>query len=170
MSRLLLISCSATKRPNTPGVFGMAAIDRYDGPKYRVVRKALAEGGREPPTIRILSAALGLIGPDEPIADYNLELTPKSRDVLAACRYRRGDIAAQVAQADDVFVMAGGHYTQVLQAWCPSASRSWIYATGAPGQRLQMLAAWLRTSHEINEAEQLADIEADAEFFSKRSR
>lgn len=134
MRRLLLISCSATKRE---GAGVMPALTRYDGPKFRVLRKALAEG-IDPPTIRILSALYGIIPPDYPITEYDVELTDKNRALS------RGDINIVVSDADDVFVMAGGYYTAILRLWCPAASSSWRYASGAPGQRLQQLGQWLR--------------------------
>jgi hypothetical protein len=143
MTRLLLVSCSATKRAG----LSLPALERYDGPKYRVLRRALADG-IEPLTVRILSAAYGLIGPEHEIANYNLELMPKSAGVLARCPWRRGDIVGQVERADDVFVMAGGLYLDVLRQWCPASASSWRTATGAPGQRLQQLGQWLRNTNQ----------------------
>jgi hypothetical protein len=139
MNRLLLISCSATKREGV----SLPAIERYDGPKYRVLRKALAEG-IEPPVIRILSAAYGLIEPEHEIANYDLELAPKQSDVLARCPWRRGDITTQARLADDVFVMAGGLYLSVFEQWCPASYPTWRIASGAPGERLRQLGLWLR--------------------------
>lgn len=141
MKRLLLISCSATKRQG----LALPAIERYNGPKFRVLRKALAEG-IEPPTIRILSALYGLIGPEREIPNYNLELTPKSAGSMAWCIWGRGDILERVLEAEDVFVMAGGLYRKVLEQWVQHPPMPWKYAAGAPGERLQQLGQWLRQS------------------------
>lgn len=136
--KLLLISCSATKRQ---GELTLPAIERYDGPKFRVLRKALA-GDIEPLTVRILSAAKGMIGPEFPLEHYDMELTPKSRDRLVMSPAHRAGFAALVAAHDDVFVMAGGLYLTVLDAWHPGRP-AWRVATGAPGQRLNQLKTWL---------------------------
>lgn len=139
--RLLLISCSATKRE---GGLTLPAIERYDGPQYKVLRKALAEG-IEPVTVRILSAVYGLIPPDYDLPVYDAKFTTKSAWAMATNKWVRGDFAAQLAQADDVFVMAGGLYLGVLNSWAPARRTvPWILATGAPGQRLHMLSQWLR--------------------------
>jgi hypothetical protein len=141
MSRLLLISCSATKRE---GGLTLPAIERYDGPQYKVLRKALAEG-IEPPCIRILSAAYGLIPPDYDLPVYDAKFTPKSADVMASNLWVRADLVVQLAQAESVFVMMGGLYLTVLNRWAPARRTvPWILATGAPGQRLHMLSQWLR--------------------------
>jgi hypothetical protein len=69
-----VLGCSQTKR-ETPGL--LPAIDRYDGPPYRVLRNYLRE--REWPanlSVAILSAEYGLVGGFTGIADYNTRMTP----------------------------------------------------------------------------------------------
>lgn len=144
MKRLLLISCSATKREGA----SLPAIARYDGPKFRVLRKALAEG-IDPPTIRILSACYGLIEPDRIIDNYNLELSPRMVPMFRQVRTYRGDFDQAVLAADDIFVMAGGLYCEIIDLWLaeappPTKPTRWRVCYGAPGQRLQQLGAWLR--------------------------
>lgn len=138
--RLLLISCSATK---CGGPLTMPAIERYDGPKFRVLRKFLAEAGADVPDIRILSAAHGLIAADYPLANYNVELGKKSADVMASSRIHSAGFAELCAGYDEVFVMAGGLYVQVLQRWAPKNGH-WKLSAGRPGERLQQFGRWLR--------------------------
>lgn len=137
--RLLVISCSATKKG---GPLTMPALERYDGPKFRVLRKFLAEGG-EAPEIRILSAAHGLISADYDLHDYNIELTKKSAYFMGTCQRQGREFAKLAAQYDEVFVMGGGLYAQVLRLWCPK-HRNWKESAGRPGERLQQFGRWLR--------------------------
>ena len=58
VDRLLILSCSQRK---APAKGRLPAIDRYDGPAFRVLRKYLREGPAEVPTVLILSAKYGLI-------------------------------------------------------------------------------------------------------------
>ena len=139
MKRLLLISCSATKREG----ISLPAVRRYDGPKYRVLRKALAEG-IEPPVIRILSAAYGIIKPEHPTAHYDIPLSRGRADELHFDGYWRGDFDARTLEADEVFVMAGGLYLELLLSWRRPWAGRWLIASGAPGERLRQLGLWLR--------------------------
>ena len=72
---LLILGCSATKRHDA-GL--LPALHRYDGPLYRIIRRALAERPQLAArlTIRILSAEYGLISADTPIPDYDRRMTP----------------------------------------------------------------------------------------------
>jgi hypothetical protein len=71
--RLLILACSQRKRPDE-GL--LPAVERYDGPTFRVLRRFLREGISEPPDVLILSAEHGLIPQDLPIAAYDRKMTP----------------------------------------------------------------------------------------------
>jgi hypothetical protein len=81
MTALLIIACSATKRHDAGG---LPAIDRYDGPAFRVLRKALREraGLSDALGIRILSAEFGLIGPWIHIPNYDRRMTAERAQEL----------------------------------------------------------------------------------------
>lgn len=81
--RLLIMACSSRKSP----AFGLLpAIERYDGVAFRVVKRLLRIVQFPPDVdVMILSAKYGLIGQDEPIGDYDLQMTPE----LAWSRPRR---------------------------------------------------------------------------------
>lgn len=86
MSRhLLVLGCSQTKR-ETSGE--LPAIDRYDGPSYRVLRGFLREHAwPEELSVAVLSAKYGLFGALKPIVHYEARMQPA--DVLEhkdACR------------------------------------------------------------------------------------
>jgi cytoplasmic iron level regulating protein YaaA (DUF328/UPF0246 family) len=72
MNRLLIVACSARKK-RLPEL--APAIERYDGPLFRVLRKFLRENLYQAPEILILSAKFGLIGPSELIPEYDCRLT-----------------------------------------------------------------------------------------------
>ena len=62
MTRLLILSCSKAKRADC-GL--LPAIDRYDGPFFRVLRRYLRQQPADPPVVHILSAEFGLIPADD---------------------------------------------------------------------------------------------------------
>src|SRR5919199_6232989 len=70
--RLLILACSRCKRPDR-GL--LLAVERYDGPAFRVLRRFLREGQSEAPDVRVLSAEHGLISHDLPIANYDKIMT-----------------------------------------------------------------------------------------------
>lgn len=135
--RLLLISCSDTKT-KTPGA--TPAILRYDGPKYRVLRRALEGGRLADLRIRILSGKHGWISADTPISDYD-HLAGRSQ-ILAHCAWGRAKSTyAAIDMASDIFVMAGEPYVDGIRHMLTGSPAT--FATGAPGQRLKRLKEWL---------------------------
>ncbi len=73
-SRLLILSCSQRKR-REPDL--LPAIERYDGPAFRVLRRFLRErpNGAEHLHVRILSADYGLISSEHPTVHYDQIMT-----------------------------------------------------------------------------------------------
>lgn len=136
---LLILGCSATKRLDADL---MPALQRYDGPMYRVLRKALRErdGLAERLKICILSAKFGLIAADTPIPDYNLQMT----EMIA--RTIRSSVQAQaMAQFDGQrlpgLVVCGKRYHAALPAeiWHEGMHRTF----GGIGCQLAQLKTWL---------------------------
>jgi hypothetical protein len=82
MNNLLIMACSARKRP---AEVPMEALERYDGPSWRIVRSALRErpGIRERLVIWALSAEFGLVPASQPIPCYNRTLDPRRATTLA---------------------------------------------------------------------------------------
>src|SRR5205809_655479 len=81
MSRLLVLSCSLKKRAD-PGV--LPAIERYDGPCFRVLRRYLRGSPAAVPEVRLLSAEYGLLRPDELLPVYDRRMTASRSRELAA--------------------------------------------------------------------------------------
>lgn len=70
MARLLVLACSATKRPDPHSI---PALARYDGPLWRTLRAADPEGRRA--RVAFLSALYVFRDAATPIADYDARLT-----------------------------------------------------------------------------------------------
>ncbi len=79
MSRLLVLACSAIKRPD-PGY--IPVIDRYDGPLWRTLRTADPAGARA--KVAVLSALHGFRAASTPIDLYNVRLTRDLADRMIA--------------------------------------------------------------------------------------
>src|SRR3954451_6313263 len=77
--RFLVLSC--TRRKRTDGGL-LRAVDRYDGPTFRVLRRYLAAEPSSPPVIFILSSEHGLIDSEHQIAYYDRAMTLERADQL----------------------------------------------------------------------------------------
>lgn len=71
MPRVLILPCSKRKK-NTP--VKLPAIERYDGPFYKILRKYLKTNAEHDLTTYILSSKYGLILAQVPILNYNQKM------------------------------------------------------------------------------------------------
>ena len=135
--RLLILACSQRKRPASA-----PALELYDGPAYRVVRKALRNGVHDV-EVWILSAEHGLIPADQVVAPYDRRLT-RDRAVELAIPVSRVLAGLWQREWDDVYIEAGKLYQDLLSvAMTWSGSRPVRWSTGAIGKRMQALKKWL---------------------------
>jgi hypothetical protein len=140
MARLLILGCSQRKRADTAL---LPAIERYDGPSYRVLRGYLRQPGALPPDTWVLSAAFGLIPAAQPIPDYDHVMTPARADELAdATRAQLNRLLATRA-FDDVLVFAGRTYRQALGPLVRFPGVYVVAPDGRIGQKLAELHDWL---------------------------
>lgn len=139
--RLLILGCSATKRP-TPG--WIPAIDRYDGPLWQTLRSA--DPQRTLAKTAFLSARYGFGDATTPIQDYNLRLTEDLASKMVAggvnTRWPRpprprdpdtfGDSAAMAITSmsrfgddpfDEIALVGGSLYLTVMRAFLPEFTR-----------------------------------------------
>jgi hypothetical protein len=140
--RLLITACSATKRSDA-GL--LPAIDRYNGPSFRTLRKALRELAEERrPTVLILSGKFGLIESGKPIPNYDqrmtaslaVQLRSQVRSVLTAHLERRS--------YDETCINLGGDYLPALPDLESYAQLGRLTSThGGIGERLGQLKRWL---------------------------
>ena len=141
MNYLLIISCSQRKI-ETPGV--LPAVDRYDGPTYRTLRK-FCPGGIVPKNldVRIISAKYGLIHSHKPIGFYDQPMTSERADELRPhiCNELRF-ICTIIREYDQVFINLGKTYMRTLDGfhWGTIAT---MEASGGIGLKTQQMKAWL---------------------------
>ncbi len=142
MTRLLIISCSERKEPGTGP---LPAIDRYDGPAFRVLRKYLREVKPEALIVLILSAKYGLIVADRRIEDYDCRLTASSAARLRPKVLKVVKNVLDSGEWSSVGVCASKVYhiaLDGLSGMVPVGARLDLIE-GGQGPRLTNLRAWL---------------------------
>jgi hypothetical protein len=151
--RLLILGCSKAKTAHEGLV---PAIERYDGPAFRVLRRYLRE--RHDPALRILvlSAEYGIIAADAQIPRYDRRMT------LARARELQCRVSATLSRLlhesdmlpDDphhVFVVLGKAYREAVSDYVGEGGH-WLSdrcVSGPPGQRLAQLKTWLNAESPI---------------------
>ncbi|MDE0013903.1 MAG: peroxide stress protein YaaA [Candidatus Poribacteria bacterium] len=158
MNYLLIISCSQRK-VETDGL--LPAIDRYDGPTYRCLRKfrdANSDKKYPFPTnlrILILSAKFGLIHPETEIPAYDLRMTTERAEEI------RHEVKLDLYHClhfykiayggmDQVFINLGKTYMRTLDDfhWGTIAT---MEASGGIGLKTQQMKAWLERIFHLQE-------------------
>jgi hypothetical protein len=143
VDRLLILSCSQRKVSSKGR---LPAIERYDGPAFRVLRNYLREGAPGAPTVLILSAKYGLIKAGRTIPWYDHRLSGAAAERLrpAVLRTARRVLGSHAWRA--VGVCAGKEYQSALSGLAellPAGVRvEWL--AGGLGKRLAALRKWLR--------------------------
>lgn len=148
MNSLLIISCSQRKI-ESPGP--LAAINRYDGPAYRTLRK-LEREGRFPENLDvvIISAKYGLLHYEQPIENYDQCMTPKravelrpkiQADLEHLIWDARGYLFSRGAY-DEVFINLSKVYMSTLQGFHWGLIET-DEASGGIGQKTSQMKAWI---------------------------
>lgn len=111
MARLLVLACSATKRPDPDCI---PAIARYDGPLWRTLRATDPEGRAA--KVAFLSARYGFRDAATRIVDYDAGLTQDLADRMIAggVLTRCGNLAA----APPPSTPKGGGFVTIWQGGC----------------------------------------------------
>jgi len=141
--RLLLLGCTRRKRSVVSPV---PALEMYDGPTFRLVRRFLNEYPDHAPDIYVLSAKYGLIAASTLVVTYDKRL---STDHVADLRLSATEGLRQVLTARsylDVLLCMGRTYLGVF-SWDdqPVYGNSAIVAntSGSLGMQLVQLRRWL---------------------------
>lgn len=174
MSRTVILACSATKRHDTAE---LAAIARYDGPAWRVLRTNMTCAIAPP---FALSAEFGLISAYQEIPDYDRRMTPaRARELV--------DIVAEQIEAlirqgrlnpdRETLMFGGGAYRDCLEqartlAQCElNRGISISYTSGGIGDQLGQLKAFLISAPmpPIDAAEIQERLEARRRYSKRRT-
>jgi hypothetical protein len=145
MHRLLILSCSKRKRSN-PEL--LPAIERYDGPAFRLLRRFLQGQSPELLDIYILSAEFGLIPANQSIPDYDRQMTPQRTRELQLCVIEE---LTQVLSKSykELFIYMSRIYLQAMEGYDRlfSPELTIRVATGGLGKKLAELYSWLYKPH-----------------------
>jgi hypothetical protein len=142
VDRLLILSCSQRKIPRRGR---LRAIDRYDGPAFRVLRRYLRTCTDDSLTVLIFSAKYGLIDSRREIRWYDERLSPAR---AASLRSQVREAAATVLSSRHwraVGICAGKEYRSALEGTTeliPPGAELHVLAGGL-GRRLAALRDWL---------------------------
>jgi hypothetical protein len=150
MQRILIISCSQSKS-RSEGM--IPAIDRYDGPAFRVLRKYLREIPDPSLKVLILSAKYGLIQSSCPIPYYNRRLTRSGALAMKPDVEEKARQLMDLTRWSEIGLCAGRDYLVALEALVscrPKDVRLDLIGDGL-GIRLTRLKEWLRKSSMIED-------------------
>ena len=143
-SRLLILSCSRKKRSN-PG--SIPALERYDGPAFRVMNKFIRVCSSEVqlPDTYILSAKFGLISADKPIPHYDRRMTPQRVEELQQPTLNELKQILDEKQYQEFFISMGKDYLRVLDGYksLTSTDLDVTVSQGSIGYKLTELRNWL---------------------------
>lgn len=143
--RILLLSCSQQKREEPDQ---LPALERYDGPAFKVVRKFLREHPHEASllSIIILSAKFGLISADQSIPYYDQQMTPIRAQELRPQVHSILTPYIQDAQNRELYIHAGRAYLLTLRdyEYILTPRIEITVCEGTLGGRLTKLRNWLR--------------------------
>jgi hypothetical protein len=142
--RLLILSCSQRKRPDA---ILLPALERYDGPMFRVLRKFLRESPSKEfyPDVYILSAQFGLISSSQLIQDYDRHMTPQLASRLQPQVYAEFRSLLKHKQYEKSFISVGKNYAAALAGYekLLPAQMEVIISIGSRGRKQAELYDWL---------------------------
>ena len=139
MQRLLILACSRRKRPDK---LPLAAIERYDGPAFRVLKRYRRLIQDSALRVYILSAEFGLIATKKRIPLYDRRMTPERSDELQPSVAAAMRAAILRHQPAEIFICAGKTYLRALGCMATNGPRLSV-ARGGQGEKLTSLKAWL---------------------------
>jgi hypothetical protein len=148
---LVILGCGQRKRQTS---HLLPAIDRYDGPVFRVLRKHAREVPENATGTCILSARFGLIPGTLPIPPYDHLLTHNDCSALRTRVDTQLKRTFQEIQPQRVFVSVGLRYWSLLEGPLTREVHraNLVVANGGIGGRASQLAHWLRPGQSCNDA------------------
>lgn len=148
LASLAILGCSQRKRQTSRPV---PAIDRYDGPVFRVFRKHAKEAPENLTHACILSGRFGLVAGDSLIPRYNRQLSGSDGAALRRQVENQLKKTLDSVQPGRFFVSVGRYYWPLLEEALTREvpSESVFIATGGIGGRASQLAHWLRAGEQV---------------------
>lgn len=139
---LLVMSCSATKRPTAAGELVRFA-DLYDGPTWRQVKASQFPRSN----VAAISALYGFLEPGMAIETYDRKMDDKAMHRICYTSDHAWRLEQAIRQAGSAFIVGGALYRQlgrtVVQSWPDLADRV-TFASGSFLAQRKQLGAWLR--------------------------
>jgi len=140
---LVILGCSQRKRQTSRL---LPAIDRYDGPVFRVLRKHMLQAPDRSPDASILSARFGLISGEFLVPRYERRLRDDDWTLLSSRVEKQLKQTLDDVQPDRLFVSVGCQYWTLIETpllrEVPIAKL--LIAAGGIGGRASQLAHWLQ--------------------------
>lgn len=141
---MLILGCSQTKRPDP---LPLDAIDRYNGPLFRVLRSALKGWPelRRDVDVFVLSAKHGLIpGRNVPIENYDQRMTPERARELELWVSAGVISHFETYDYQEILICAGKVYHLALATALERLPESRVTrTTGGIGEQAGQLKDWL---------------------------
>jgi hypothetical protein len=140
--KLLIISCSARKKKLQHVA---PAVEVYDGPFFRVLRKMKANKKCPLFHIRIISAKYGLITPNTPIGYYDQRITKKNPPEWSKMVLNSLKLLIRKNNYSEIFVCVGKDYLSAMgeiEKYVPLGCKL-TYAQGKIGQKLRVMKNWV---------------------------
>ena len=131
--RLLIMACGKAKK-DEPG----KAINVYDGPSFRTVRKYLRTGNNHL-DVKIISAKYGLIDSKDKISPYDLKMGAKSAKIYE--NIYGLDFQDLALKYDEIFLLGGKNYQSIVPEELDIKR-----AAGKIGEQISQLKTWLNES------------------------
>ena len=123
------------------------AIERYDGPAFRVLRRYLRNNRHSDLTVHILSAKFGFVKSDRRIPNYDMRLTrDRSVELQDTTRHQLEQIMHEKPW-DQIGISLSREYFALVADGIREANVLGTIASldGGLGKRLTALKAWLES-------------------------
>lgn len=134
--RLLIMSCSKSKRDD-----GGKAINVYDGPAYKILRKYNKRN--KDIDVKIISAKYALIDKNDLIEPYDYKMDQNISEVYKKVLVE--SLRSLIKKYDEVFVFGGKLYQNVMPM-----DPKLRFSDGTIGKQLHQLNSWLNKQEKLN--------------------
>lgn len=147
---LVILGCSQRKRQTSRL---LPAVDRYDGPLFRVLRRRIREKPEGAPQTHILSARFGLIPGNALIPRYNRSFPRYDHSALRELVERQVERVLHDIRPERVFASVGLRYWPLIEKPLARAvpPHGLVIGKGGIGGRASQLAHWLRPEGHVPE-------------------